>query len=116
MSVRVFRCSGVAFQFVCGLDRCSFEFHSVNEKVKGLGQVTCMTVGELALRLSVDVASAGAASAVISPFILLVDKSIIESASGRSQGIIASVRSSLSGLARKPTSFFLSFPFALIWV
>lgn len=60
--------------------------------------------GVLAARLLSDVAAAAVASMMVSPFISIVDRAIIQSASG-SMGMQASVAQGLRVLATKPALF-----------
>lgn len=48
--------------------------------------------------------------------ICLIDRSIIENASGRSKSVLESVKNSLKTIMTKPQMFFFSKPFALIYV
>lgn len=60
--------------------------------------------GVLAARLASDVASAAAASMMVSPFISIVDRAIIQSASG-TMGMQASVAQGVRVLLTKPALF-----------
>lgn len=70
---------------------------------------------ELSARLGVDVFSAAVSSAAISPLIFMIDKSIMEYASGRTTSIKQSLRSSASMALRTPISFVSSVPFLLLY-
>ncbi|TGZ82584.1 hypothetical protein EX30DRAFT_191770 [Ascodesmis nigricans] len=67
-------------------------------------------------RLGADVLAAGTATMMISPIICLIDRSIMENASGRSKSVLDSVKKSLKTIATKPHHFFFSKPFALIYM
>lgn len=67
-------------------------------------------------RVAVDVISAGAATLAIAPVICLIDRSVIENASGRSKSVLASVGTSLKTLFTSPHKFFFSKPFALVYL
>lgn len=60
--------------------------------------------GLLTARLFSDVAAAAVASMMVSPFISIVDRAIIQSASG-TMGMQASVKQGLRVLATKPALF-----------
>ncbi|ORY83639.1 hypothetical protein BCR37DRAFT_378606 [Protomyces lactucae-debilis] len=66
-------------------------------------------------RLTVDLLSAAAASATISPIICIIDRSIIEATSGKSPSIIQSMKTSTRHLIRSPVSFLTSLPFLLLY-
>ncbi|KJZ80037.1 hypothetical protein HIM_00751 [Hirsutella minnesotensis 3608] len=65
----------------------------------------------LAWRFAADLTSALAAGALVAPVISIIDRSIMENASGRSPSILASIRTSL---ARRPAAILLSRPTALV--
>nr|POE54584.1 putative membrane protein [Quercus suber] len=65
-------------------------------------------------RLGVDVISAATAGGLVAPVITVIDKAIIENASGR-QPMMASIRTSLQTLLLSPHRFIGSRPFALIF-
>ncbi|KAI5841156.1 hypothetical protein DFP73DRAFT_136652 [Morchella snyderi] len=67
-------------------------------------------------RVLVDFASAGAATLAVAPVICLIDRSVIENASGRSKSVLASVGTSLKTLFTSPHKFIFSKPFALIYL
>ncbi|KAH0526857.1 hypothetical protein TsFJ059_010130 [Trichoderma semiorbis] len=68
----------------------------------------------LAWRLGADATSAACAGALIAPIITIIDRSIMENASGRNT-LAASIRSSLTTLLTRPQSFFFSRPCALVF-
>jgi hypothetical protein len=70
---------------------------------------------KLGLRMGVDALSAGAAGALVAPIITMIDKGIIENASGR-RTLIASLKESARELLLRPHRFVASKPFALIFV
>ncbi|KAL7271904.1 hypothetical protein RUND412_005316 [Rhizina undulata] len=80
-------------------------------KPKGIEEPT-----RIAERVLVDLASAGAATLLIAPIICLIDRSIMENASGRSKSVLASLGSSVGKLVKAPHRFFFSKPFALIYM
>ncbi|KAL2315839.1 hypothetical protein POMI540_0614 [Schizosaccharomyces pombe] len=65
-------------------------------------------------RIGIDAFAATAASAMISPFILTIDRSIVENTSGRST-LLRSVGRSIKYVLSKPGAFFFSAPFALVF-
>jgi hypothetical protein len=70
---------------------------------------------KLGLRIGADAAAAGAAGILVAPIITMIDKAIIENASGRNT-LGDSLKASLKELASKPHRFLGSKPFALIYV
>tara|TARA_R110002003_G_scaffold132_8_gene12428 strand:+ start:26383 stop:26865 length:483 start_codon:yes stop_codon:yes gene_type:complete len=70
---------------------------------------------KLGLRVGVDALSAGAAGALVAPIITMIDKGIIENASGRNT-LGDSLRQSARELLLRPHRFITSKPFALIFV
>lgn len=72
-------------------------------------------MGDIFARLGVDVLSAGASAAVISPVIFIVDKSIMEATSGKQDSIRSSVRNSVSSLVHRPLAFLGSVPFLILY-
>lgn len=66
-------------------------------------------------RFAIDLVSAAAASATISPVISIIDRSIIEATSGKSPSILQSMRTSSRQLLRTPASFLTSLPFLLLY-
>lgn len=69
----------------------------------------------LGLRLGADAVSAASAAVLIAPIISIIDRSIMENASGR-RTLGASLRASLKTLVLRPHHLILSKPFALIFV
>jgi len=69
---------------------------------------------KLGLRIGVDALSAGAAGTLVAPIITMIDKGIIENASGRNT-LGVSLRKSALELITKPHRFLASKPFALIF-
>lgn len=69
----------------------------------------------LGLRMGVDAMSAGAAGVLVAPIITMIDKGIIENASGRNT-LGESLKNSAKELLLKPHRFLGSKPFALIFV
>ncbi|KAL5119186.1 hypothetical protein ACEQ8H_002894 [Pleosporales sp. CAS-2024a] len=69
---------------------------------------------KLGLRVGVDALSAGAAGALVAPIITMIDKGIIENASGRST-LGRSLKKSAQELLLKPHRFLTSKPFVLIF-
>lgn len=70
---------------------------------------------KLGLRVGVDALSAGAAGALVAPIITMIDKGIIENASGRNS-LGDSLKQSARELLLRPHRFIGSKPFALIFV
>ncbi|KAJ8116996.1 hypothetical protein OPT61_g1723 [Boeremia exigua] len=69
----------------------------------------------LGLRLGSDALAAGAAGALVAPIITMIDKGIIENASGRNT-LGDSLKASARELLLKPHRFLGSRPFVLIFV
>ncbi len=69
---------------------------------------------KLGLRIGVDALSAGAAGILVAPIITMIDKGIIENASGRDT-LGVSLKKSAVELLAKPHRFITSKPFALIF-
>ncbi|RFU82138.1 sequence orphan [Trichoderma arundinaceum] len=69
---------------------------------------------KLAWRLGADAASAACAGALIAPIITIIDRSIMENASGRNS-LADSIRSSLRTLFLRPQALLLSRPCALVF-
>ncbi|KAK4893649.1 hypothetical protein LTR27_008118 [Elasticomyces elasticus] len=67
----------------------------------------------LGSRLAVDVACAVSAGGMVAPLITMIDKAIIENASGK-RPMMPSLKASLSSLIFRPHRFLTSKPFALI--
>lgn len=70
---------------------------------------------KLGLRVGVDALSAGAAGALVAPIITMIDKGIIENASGRNT-LRESLKLSTRALILSPHRFIASKPFALVFV
>ncbi|KAI1820207.1 hypothetical protein F4861DRAFT_78675 [Xylaria intraflava] len=69
----------------------------------------------LGLRIGADVTSAFCAGSVIAPFIAIIDRSIMENASGRNT-LVASLKASLRTLLTRPHALVFSQPVALIFM
>ncbi|KAF1913168.1 hypothetical protein BDU57DRAFT_346627 [Ampelomyces quisqualis] len=69
---------------------------------------------KLGLRVGADALSAGAAGALVAPIITMIDKGIIENASGRNT-LGESIKQSVRQLLLRPQRFITSKPFALIF-
>jgi len=69
----------------------------------------------LTQRLAVDVGSAAAAGSLIAPIVSMIDRAIIENASGK-RPLMASIKTSFANLALRPHTYILSKPFALIFM
>ncbi|KAJ5708205.1 hypothetical protein N7488_008006 [Penicillium malachiteum] len=69
---------------------------------------------DLGLRLGVDVASAATAGALTCPLITIIDRAIIEKAS-KGFPIRQTITNCLRSMVSKPSGFFLSTPFILIY-
>ncbi len=76
---------------------------------------TKWNTNKLGLRLGSDALAAGAAGALVAPIITMIDKGIIENASGRNT-LGESLRTSARELLLKPHRFLASRPFVLIFV
>ncbi len=70
---------------------------------------------KLGLRVGFDILAAGAAGILVAPIITMIDKGIIENASGRNT-LGVSLKKSLMELLTTPHRFAGSRPFALIFV
>jgi hypothetical protein len=70
---------------------------------------------KLGFRVGADALSAGAAGALVAPIITMIDKGIIENASGRNT-LGGSLRQSARELLLRPHRFIASKPFVLIFV
>ncbi|OCK86035.1 hypothetical protein K432DRAFT_285567 [Lepidopterella palustris CBS 459.81] len=68
----------------------------------------------LGLRVGADFAAAASAGVLVAPIITIIDRGIIENASGRNT-LGASLKSSLKELLLRPHRFLVSKPFALIF-
>ncbi|KAK3645677.1 hypothetical protein LTR56_003722 [Elasticomyces elasticus] len=85
-------------------------------KVNGLklaDKETSWNTQNLGSRLAVDVACAVSAGGLVAPLITMIDKAIIENASGK-RPMMPSLKASLSSLLFRPHRFLTSKPFALI--
>ncbi|KAI3322079.1 hypothetical protein HD806DRAFT_136311 [Xylariaceae sp. AK1471] len=69
----------------------------------------------LGLRLGTDLVSAASAACMIAPIISIIDRSIMENASGRST-LAESLKTSLRGLLTRPHTMLFSRPVALIFM
>ncbi|KAI4866234.1 hypothetical protein F4820DRAFT_417513 [Hypoxylon rubiginosum] len=69
----------------------------------------------LGLRLGADFTSAASAASMVAPLIAIIDRSIMENASGRNT-LAGSLRSSLGQLLARPHTMLLSKPVALIFM
>ncbi|KAI0175817.1 hypothetical protein GGR52DRAFT_538284 [Hypoxylon sp. FL1284] len=69
----------------------------------------------LGLRLGADLASAASAASMVAPLIAIIDRSIMENASGRNT-LGGSLRSSLAQLLARPHALLLSKPVGLIFM
>ncbi|KAI1079111.1 hypothetical protein F5B20DRAFT_179391 [Whalleya microplaca] len=69
----------------------------------------------LGLRLTADFASAACAASMVAPLISMLDRSIMENASGRST-LATSLQTSLKSLVRRPHTMLFSKPVALIFM
>ncbi|KAL8382528.1 hypothetical protein RB595_006351 [Gaeumannomyces hyphopodioides] len=67
----------------------------------------------LGWRLGADAVSAGAAASMVAPLISIIDRSIMENASGR-RSLVDSIKSSLLNLVLRPHTIVFARPFALI--
>lgn len=70
---------------------------------------------KLGLRIGADALAASAAGVLVAPIITMIDKGIIENASGRNT-LGDSLKGSLKELVSRPHRFLGSKPFALIYV
>ncbi|OAQ90045.1 sequence orphan [Purpureocillium lilacinum] len=68
----------------------------------------------LPARLAADLASATTAGALIAPIISIIDRSIMENASGRAASLSASLRASLAALLTRPRPVLFSRPTSLV--
>jgi len=68
----------------------------------------------LTLRLASDFTAAASAGVLVAPIVTVIDKAIIENASGRNT-LMASVKGSLRDLILRPHRFLVSKPFRLIF-
>ncbi|KAH6659420.1 hypothetical protein BKA67DRAFT_511672 [Truncatella angustata] len=84
------------------------------EEVKAQLQKTWNTKN-LGTRLAADFASAACAASMVAPLISIIDRSIMENASGR-QSLGSALKSSLAAFLRRPHTFLFSKPVALIFM
>jgi hypothetical protein len=70
---------------------------------------------QLGLRIGVDAVSAGAAGTLVAPIIAMIDKGIMENASGRNT-LGESIKQSARELLLRPHRFITSKPFVLVFV
>ncbi|KAK4671401.1 hypothetical protein QC764_600600 [Podospora pseudoanserina] len=77
-------------------------------------QTTKWNTKNLPFRLGADLASAASAAVLVAPIISVIDRSIMENASGRSP-LLTSLRTSLTTFLTSPKTMFLSKPFGLIF-
>ncbi|KAK3389354.1 hypothetical protein B0H63DRAFT_390744 [Podospora didyma] len=84
-------------------------------KNKGNEVVKEWNTKNLGLRLGSDLIAAAAAAIMVAPIISIIDRSIMENASGR-RSLGDSLRSSLRTLALRPHKIIASKPFALIFM
>ncbi|KAL2132443.1 hypothetical protein VTI74DRAFT_3780 [Chaetomium olivicolor] len=80
----------------------------------GTSATTKWNTKNLAWRLGADFLSAASAAVLVAPIISIIDRSIMENASGR-RPLLASLKSSLRSLLLKPHHVVLSKPFGLIF-
>ncbi|KAJ5090563.1 hypothetical protein N7532_009247 [Penicillium argentinense] len=78
------------------------------------GSMSTWNTKDLSLRLGVDVASAATAGALTCPLITIIDQAIIEKAS-KGFPIQTTITTCLKSMLAKPSAFFLSTPFLLIY-
>ena len=69
----------------------------------------------LSLRIAGDAVAATASGGLVAPLITIIDRSIIENASGR-RSMAQSLRDNLVKMMFRPDRFFLSKPFALVFM
>ncbi|KAK4171400.1 hypothetical protein QBC36DRAFT_391143 [Triangularia setosa] len=77
-------------------------------------QTTKWNTKNLPFRLGADLISAASAAVLVAPIISVIDRSIMENASGRSP-LLTSLRTSLTSFLASPKALFLSKPFGLIF-
>ncbi|KAK4248296.1 hypothetical protein C7999DRAFT_40442 [Corynascus novoguineensis] len=86
----------------------------VTEPKPGHTQAGKWNTKNLALRLGADLVSAASAAVMVAPIISIIDRSIMENASGR-RPLVESLKSSFQTLLRTPHCVVFSKPFALIF-
>ncbi|KAJ9630587.1 hypothetical protein H2203_001110 [Taxawa tesnikishii (nom. ined.)] len=79
-----------------------------------LGKNRQWNTNNLGLRLCADGAAAATAGVLVAPVITMIDRAIIENASGR-QALMPSLRASVASLLLRPHHFLISRPFRLIF-
>ncbi|KAF2774471.1 hypothetical protein EJ03DRAFT_340595 [Teratosphaeria nubilosa] len=84
----------------------------VQKVEKSVGEWNTKNLGS---RLAVDAACAAGAGGVVAPVIAMIDRAIIENASGK-RPLLTSVKASLSTLLLRPHHFLSSKPFLLIFM
>ncbi|AEO60858.1 hypothetical protein MYCTH_2310539 [Thermothelomyces thermophilus ATCC 42464] len=84
------------------------------EPKAGSTQTEKWNTKNLALRLGADLISAASAAVMVAPIISIIDRSIMENASGR-RSLAQSIKSSIQALLRTPQRVVFSKPFALIF-
>ncbi|GAB7362967.1 hypothetical protein MBLNU230_g3262t1 [Neophaeotheca triangularis] len=82
--------------------------------IPGVKEAKAWNTKNLGGRLMGDAGAAAVAGGVVAPIITLIDKAIIENASG-ARPLMASIRASFTTLLFRPHNFLLSRPFALIF-
>ncbi|KAL2153654.1 hypothetical protein VTH82DRAFT_4809 [Thermothelomyces myriococcoides] len=85
-----------------------------SEAKTGSTRIEKWNTKNLALRLGTDLISAASAAVMVTPIISIIDRSIMENASGR-QSLVQSLKSSFQTLLRTPQRVVFSRPFALIF-
>ena len=79
------------------------------------GETKTWNTQKLGLRMGADAVAAGAAGVLVAPVITMIDKGIIENASGRC-ALGESLKNSVKEFVARPHRFLASKPFALIFV
>ncbi|KAK0672550.1 hypothetical protein QBC41DRAFT_380476 [Cercophora samala] len=87
---------------------------STSSAVPPSEQTTKWNTKNLPFRLGADLVSAASAAVLVAPIISIIDRSIMENASGRSP-LLTSLRTSLASFLTSPKAMFLSKPFGLIF-
>lgn len=89
---------------------------AITGKMEPIGKSTASSwnTRNLGLRLGADFTAAAAASSLVAPIITIIDRGIIENASGRNT-LGGSLKSSLRQMLFRPHRFVFSKPFALIF-
>ncbi|KAJ4149346.1 hypothetical protein NW754_000786 [Fusarium falciforme] len=86
----------------------------VNTKTTTTSSSSTWNTKNLGFRVLADAASAASAASLVAPLIAIIDRSIMENASGRNT-LAASIKSSLRTLLLRPHTLLLSKPTALIF-